>query len=142
MQKKPHPQDSSFGNLVPPQNKETLLEETSHQENVCEESQRRERNKERNKEQNQEKTREQRGDQSYISGLSALPTHILDALETATLRLQWDDILTQIEAIRVIDQALADRVSQTIENFRYSQVIESLQAIKTSNSDSGNYPTG
>ncbi len=85
--------------------------------------------------------KKQSGEQ-HISGLATLPEHILEALESAALRLQWDQLLTQIEAIRALDESLADRVNQAVENFRYGQVVESVRAVKTTEKDSDTYPVG
>ncbi|MEM8504005.1 MAG: ATP-binding protein [Cyanobacteria bacterium P01_D01_bin.1] len=67
----------------------------------------------------------------HINALSTLSAHTLSALESATLRLQWDEIFVQIETIRAVDETLANRLSHAVENFRYDQIIGSIQTAKT-----------
>ncbi len=112
--KSPQQHSSSYSDSATSSPKQTPPEEASYEELPTEELQ-----------------LEEPGTENYISGLSALPAHILEALESAALRLQWDELFAQIKAIRALDEALADRINQAVENFRYSQVVESVRAAKT-----------
>jgi PAS domain S-box-containing protein len=77
----------------------------------------------------------------HLSALSALSAHTLDNLESAVLRLQWDEIFTQIEALRTVDQDLADSLTMAAQNFSYSQIIENIQAARTLNATQDNTPS-
>ncbi|MEM9165230.1 MAG: response regulator, partial [Cyanobacteria bacterium P01_F01_bin.4] len=62
--------------------------------------------------------------------LSGVSPQLLADLEAATLRLHWDQILQLIEEIRIQDRGLADRLISTVHNFQYTQILESIQAVK------------
>ncbi len=64
--------------------------------------------------------------------LSTLPVQILEALESATRRLQWNRILDIIEQIRVQDEPLAQALNTTVHNFHYDYILQALQAVQRS----------
>ena len=61
--------------------------------------------------------------------LGSLPDPLLKDLESATRRLQWNRLLELVEEIRTHDATLADTLMDTINNFQYMQILESLESI-------------
>ncbi|MEN8447808.1 MAG: response regulator, partial [Cyanobacteria bacterium J06555_13] len=66
--------------------------------------------------------------------LSALSPSQLTALESATLRLEWDQILQIVEEIKVEHVALAETLTLMVHQFRYGQILESIQAARLQSS--------
>ena len=64
--------------------------------------------------------------------LARVSPQLVAALESATQRLQWDEILQLIAEIRAEDDLLGDRLQQTVHNFQYSQILQSIQSIRDS----------
>ncbi|WP_158535073.1 PAS domain S-box protein [Acaryochloris thomasi] len=62
--------------------------------------------------------------------LAQLSPQLLAELEAATLRLQWDQLLALIGNIHEQDKALADRLTRTVHNFQYTQILQAIQAVK------------
>ncbi|MEL7334178.1 MAG: response regulator, partial [Cyanobacteria bacterium J06560_2] len=66
-----------------------------------------------------------------------LSPQLVSALESATLRLNWDEILEIVEEIRVQDAALAAQLEQTVHHFQYGKILESIQAVSIRTADRG-----
>lgn len=64
------------------------------------------------------------------AALSGLPPVLLNQLQSATLKLQWTQLLTIIEKIRQQDSELATSLQQTVEDFHYRQITQSIQRVK------------
>jgi signal transduction histidine kinase/DNA-binding response OmpR family regulator len=62
--------------------------------------------------------------------LSALSPQLLEDLESATRRIQWDRLLQMIEQIRSQDEALAEALTITVHRFHYAHILQAIQAVK------------
>lgn len=61
-----------------------------------------------------------------LNRLSSLRPEVLEALESATRRLQWNQILQIIESIGTDDRALATALTQTVYNFQYARILNAI----------------
>ncbi|MEM9091342.1 MAG: response regulator [Cyanobacteria bacterium P01_F01_bin.53] len=62
--------------------------------------------------------------------LTVLSPQQLDRLEAAALRLQWNRLAQIIDDIRPQHTDLADRLHHTVQQFRYGQILETIQRAK------------
>lgn len=62
--------------------------------------------------------------------LGEISPQLLDDLESATLRLQWNRLLQLIEEIRQQDADLANALSQRLYNFQYAQILHSIHVAR------------
>ncbi|MEO0374800.1 MAG: PAS domain S-box protein [Cyanobacteria bacterium P01_A01_bin.17] len=70
------------------------------------------------------------GDGQLNGSLAQLSPQLLADLEAATLRLQWDQLLALIGDIHEQDKTLADRLTRTVHNFQYTQILQAIQAVR------------
>ena len=67
---------------------------------------------------------------SDLSGLHQLSPDLLTQLEDATARIDWDQLFQLIAEIRHSDPTLADQLSNMVQNFEYTQVLQGIQAVQ------------
>jgi CheY-like chemotaxis protein len=60
--------------------------------------------------------------------LATISPELLEALESATRRLQWNSILHIIEQIRVQDEPLAQALTNTVHSFHYEHILQAIQS--------------
>ncbi|MEL7051846.1 MAG: hypothetical protein AAGM45_08670, partial [Cyanobacteria bacterium J06588_5] len=62
--------------------------------------------------------------------LSQLSSKLLNELETATIKLQWTEIVKLIKQIRPQNEAIAEALNQALQQFQYDQILKAVQAAK------------
>ena len=68
--------------------------------------------------------------------LSQLSPELLTALENATVEFQWTKITELIAIIHKQDVAAAEALNQALQQFRYDQILQAIQAAKSSSAHS------
>ncbi|MEL6352427.1 MAG: ATP-binding protein, partial [Cyanobacteria bacterium J06627_28] len=63
---------------------------------------------------------------------SQLSPELLRDLENATVEFQWTKITELIAVIRQQDEAAAEALNQALQQFRYDQILQAIQAAKSS----------
>ncbi|MEL6491899.1 MAG: AAA family ATPase [Cyanobacteria bacterium J06621_3] len=67
---------------------------------------------------------------AFDTSLSQLSSKLLNELETATIKLQWTEIVKLIKQIRPQNEAIAEALNQALQQFQYDQILKAVQAAK------------
>lgn len=63
--------------------------------------------------------------------LAALSPELLENLEAAVSRAQWEDILQLIEEIQAQDLTLAENLKNAVHNFQYTQILKNIKTAQS-----------